>query len=63
MEVILTQNIQGLGYKNDTVKVKIISKQKKTLDMGVFDRVMPLKPNKNYIFRREVGKYKKAGYY
>jgi large subunit ribosomal protein L9 len=22
MEVILTQNIQGLGYKNDTVKVK-----------------------------------------
>ena len=57
------KNLVKLDLTNDTVKVKIISKQKKTLDMGVFDRVMPLKPNKNYIFRREVGKYKKAGYY
>ncbi|MBN2119723.1 MAG: glycoside hydrolase family 65 protein [Candidatus Omnitrophica bacterium] len=55
--LIWRQNLIQLELTNDKVKIKIKSKAKKALEIGVFDAVQTLKPNRTYIFSRSRRKY------
>jgi len=51
-----------LNVCNDVVKLKIISKKKKTRKIGIFDKAYSFVPNKQYVIKRPVPK-KKEEYY
>ncbi|UCC95710.1 MAG: glycoside hydrolase family 65 protein [Candidatus Omnitrophota bacterium] len=57
------QNLVKLELTNHTIAIKAISSQKKPVEIGVFDRIMALKPNKRYVFERKVGRYKEGYHY
>lgn len=42
-----------LNLTNETVKLKIVSTKKRKIEIGVFDTLTSIKPNKNYIFKRK----------
>ncbi len=46
-------NMIKLELTNNTVKVKIISKRRQKIELGIFDTLRRLKPNRSYIFRKE----------
>ena len=52
------QNLVKLELTNDTIKLKMASRTKKSVNIGIFDKVVSIKPNKKYIFRKEAAKYK-----
>lgn len=45
-----------LDLTNDTIKLKVISKNKDPMRLGIFNNPVSVKPNKNYTFRRKRSK-------
>ena len=46
-------NILKLQLTNETIMVKAISRKKKLIEIGIFDRIINIRPNKNYLFKRK----------
>lgn len=46
-------SILQLELTNDTIKLKAISDKRKPIEIGIFDKVIWVRPNKNYILKRK----------
>jgi kojibiose phosphorylase len=60
------KNLIKLELTNERVKIKVISSQKKTIEIGIFDKLVSLKPNRSYTFDKhfyQQDKRKKEEYY
>ncbi|HIE35992.1 MAG TPA: glycoside hydrolase family 65 protein, partial [Candidatus Omnitrophica bacterium] len=55
-------NLVKLELTNERIKLRIISQDKKSVKIGIFDKLVSLKPNKTYIFEKP-SKYKEEYYY
>ena len=49
-------------YCGQGVKIKVNSKKKKTIPIGIFNKIHNIKPNKQYTFKRPVTKRKEEFY-
>jgi kojibiose phosphorylase len=55
-------NLIKLELTNEKIKIRIVSRDKKSIKIGIFDKLVSLRPNKTYIFQR-LPKYKEEYYY
>lgn len=46
-------NTVKLGITNDTIKLRVLSRNNKAIEIGVFDEIIYVKPNRNYVFKRK----------
>jgi len=51
------QNLVKLEFTNERVKIRVVSSQRKYIEIGVFDRDFSLKANKYYVFKRSLPGY------
>lgn len=56
--LVWKQNLIKLELTNETIKLKIISSRRKCLEIGIFDKLVHLRPNKIYNFKRRTYLYK-----
>ena len=56
-------NVIKLRITNDTVKIKVVSKNKRKKDIGIFKRIVSVEPNRSYTFGRKSSVSKREYYY
>ncbi|UCD15386.1 MAG: glycoside hydrolase family 65 protein, partial [Candidatus Omnitrophota bacterium] len=51
-----------LEVTNDVIKIKVVCSKQKTISMGIFDKLVCLKTNRAYTFKRPVAAYREKFY-
>ncbi|MFH1504311.1 MAG: glycosyl hydrolase family 65 protein [Candidatus Omnitrophota bacterium] len=57
------ENVIELELTNDLIKIKVLSLKNKHIKVGIFDKLIEIKTNKVFSFKRRVGERREEEYY